>query len=203
MITSKLLTDAKLCSAEVAEKWVPFLDAACKKFEINTKDRVAGFLAQCAHESGHFKAVEENLNYGAEGLVKIFGKYFSAATAPSYARQPQKIANRVYANRMGNGDEASKDGYNYRGRGLIQLTGRDNYTRFAKAIDRPELIDLPELVAQPELAAMSAAWFWSSNGLNAIADKRDLITMTKRINGGTIGLEDRQALYNQTTKALA
>lgn len=203
MITAKLLTDTKLCAPDVAAKWAPHLEAACAKYEINTEERVAAFLAQCAHESGHFKAVEENLNYGAEGLMKTWPKRFDATTAAACARKPELIANRVYASRMGNGDVASGEGWKYRGRGLIQLTGKDNYNRFSQATGKPEILTQPELLAQPELAALSAAWFWSSNGLNAMADKGDMVAMTKRINGGTIGLADRQALYQQAMTALA
>ncbi len=203
MITEKMLTDAKLCTADLAAKWAPHLAAACKTYGIDTPARIAAFLAQCAHESGHFKAVEENLNYGAQGLMKTWPKRFDAATAAACARKPEMIANRVYASRMGNGDVASGEGWKYRGRGLIQLTGKENYTRFSKAIGKPEIVAKPELVAQPEMAALSAAWFWDANGLNALADKGDIVAMTKRINGGTIGLPDRQALYDKALTAMA
>lgn len=204
MITPELLVQSKLCDQGAAEKWSPHLGAAAQRFEINTAARVAGFLAQCAHESGNFRLVEENLNYSAEGLLKIFGKYFDQVRAAEYARQPQKIASRVYANRMGNGDEASGEGYKYRGRGLIQLTGKDNYRNFGASIGRTdEVLAAPELVAQPELAALSAAWFWGSHGLNALADAQDIIGMTKRINGGTIGLDDRKEKYAKISSVLA
>ena len=202
MITAKLLTDAKLCTEGVAEKWAPALAAAAEKFEIDSPERVVGWLAQCAHESGHFKFVEENLNYSADALQKIFNKYFTPAQAAIYARQPKKIANRVYANRMGNGSEGSNDGYNYRGRGLIQLTGKANYTAYASAVGNVEILNNPDLVSTPEHAAMSAAWFWAHNGLNKIADAKDIEKMTKVINGGTIGLEDRKHIYAQLTQVL-
>ncbi len=164
------------------------------KFQINTPLRLAHFLAQCGHESGGFKATSENLNYSAKGLMGIFKKYFpTEALANAYQRQPQKIANRVYANRMANGDEASGDGYKFRGRGYIQLTGKDNYTRFGNAIGE-NILSNPDVVSG-KYALLSAAWFWSNNGLNKLADggATDAVvtTITKRVNGGTIGLADR------------
>jgi putative chitinase len=185
-------------NAALAEALNKYLD----KYEINTKNRVAGFLAQCGHESVDFTVLKENLNYGAKGLVATFKKYFpDEATALKYERQPEKIANRVYANRMSNGDEASGDGYKYRGRGAIQLTGKDNYTRFSAAIGKT----IEETVAHLETvdgAIESACWFWKTNGLNAIADKDDIVAMTKKINGGTIGLEDRKAHYEKAKQVL-
>ena len=165
-----------------------------EKFGINTGLRLAHFLAQAGHESGGFKIVNENLNYSAKGLQGIFKKYFpSEAIALDYAKKPQKIANRVYSGRMGNGNEASGDGYKFRGRGYIQLTGRDNYTAFGKSIG-VAIEENPDLVAT-QYALASAAWFWSKNGLNKIADTGATdaaVTMiTKRVNGGTIGLADR------------
>jgi len=164
------------------------------KFGINTPLRVAHFLAQCGHESGGFRVTQENLNYSAKGLNGIFRKYFpTEAAAAAYARNPQKIANKVYANRMANGSEASGDGYKFRGRGYIQLTGRDNYTQFGKAIG-VDIPSNPDLVSS-KYALASAAWFWSKNGLNKLADNgaSDVVvtSITKRVNGGTIGLPDR------------
>ena len=164
------------------------------KFQINTPLRLAHFLAQCGHESAGFKATSENLNYSAKGLMGIFKKYFpTEALANAYQRNPQKIANKVYANRMLNGDEASGDGYKFRGRGYIQLTGRDNYTQFGKAIGE-DIPSNPDVVAS-KYPLLSAAWFWSKNGLNKLADggSTDAVvtTITKRVNGGTIGLADR------------
>jgi putative chitinase len=164
------------------------------KFQINTPLRVAHFLAQCGHESGGFRVTSENLNYSAKGLNGIFRKYFpTEASAAAYARQPQKIANKVYANRMANGNEASGDGFRFRGRGYIQLTGRDNYTQFGKAIG-VDIPSNPDLVAS-KYALASAAWFWSKNGLNRLADggATDAVvtSITRRVNGGTIGLADR------------
>ena len=161
--------------------------------EINSKLRKAHFLSQCAHESGNFTFLSENLNYSADGLLKIFPKYFDKALALSYARNPQKIANRVYANRMGNGDEKSGDGWKFKGRGYIQLTGKNNYVAFGKAINE-DIAANPDLVAT-KYPLLSAAWFWSSNSLNALADKgaddASVTAITKRVNGGTIGLPDR------------
>ena len=165
-------------------------------------NRAAGFVAQIAHESGGFNFVKENLNYGAAGLMNTFKKYFSdQATAKAYERQPEKIANRVYANRMGNGDEDSGDGYRFCGRGLIQLTGRNNYTKFASDLG----ISVEDTVAYletPAGAVSSAGWFWDQNNLNQYCDSNDFVTLTKRINGGTIGLEDRQQHYKLALQLL-
>ena len=164
------------------------------KFNINTPLRLAHFLAQCGHESGGFKVTQENLNYSAKGLMGIFKKYFpTQALAEAYQRQPQKIANKVYASRMDNGNEASGDGYKFRGRGYIQLTGRANYTAFGKAINE-DIVNNPDVVSG-KYALLSAAWFWSKNGLNTLADggasDQVVTSITKRVNGGTIGLPDR------------
>lgn len=163
------------------------------KFNITNNLRLAHFLAQCGHESGNFKAVSENLNYSADGLKKIFGKYFPGNLNESYARQPEKIASRVYASRMGNGDEASKEGFKFRGRGYIQLTGKANYTNFTKFIGE-DCVANPDLVATKYPLA-SAAFFFDSNKLWAICDKgaddATVTAVTKRVNGGTIGLADR------------
>ena len=172
------------------------LKAACTRFKLN-KNRAAHFFAQTAHESGNFKAFSENLNYGAKGLRSIFRKYFPTdALARAYERKPQKIANRVYANRMGNGDEASGEGWLYRGRGPLQLTGKNNYRAFGKYIGREqEILDNPDLVAT-ELGFESALWFFDANKLWSICDQgindAAILALTKRINGGTHGLEDRK-----------
>jgi len=164
------------------------------KFAINTPLRLAHFLSQCGHESGNFRVVKENLNYSAKGLRSIFKKYFTDdATALLYERKPEKIANLVYASRMGNGDKASGDGYKFRGRGYIQLTGKDNYTAFGKAIG-VDILANPDLVAT-KYPLLSAAWYWNSRKLNAVADQgaTDAVVTkaTKLVNGGTIGLDDR------------
>lgn len=173
------------------------LKAAASYFKLNN-NRAAHFFAQCAHESGNFKAFSENLNYGAKGLRGIFGKYFPTdAMAKAYERQPAKIANRVYANRMGNGDEASGEGFAYKGRGPLQLTGKDNYRAFGRYIGREqEVLDNPDLVAT-ELGFESALWFFDANKLWSICDQgindAAILQLTKRINGGTHGLDDRKA----------
>jgi putative chitinase len=163
------------------------------KFNCNTPLRLAHFLAQCGHESGNFRAVSENLNYSAKGLLGTFGKYFNSTTAAQYERKPELIASRVYASRMGNGDEASKEGWKFRGRGYIQLTGKSNYTSFTKFIGE-DCIANPDLVATKYPLA-SAAFFFNNNKLWSICDKgatdADVTAVTKRVNGGTIGLADR------------
>ena len=178
----------------VPDKVIEQIPEVMQKFGVNTPLRLAHFLAQCGHESGGFRLTQENLNYSAKGLMGIFKKYFpTEALANAYARKPEKIANRVYGGRMGNGPEASGEGYKFRGRGYIQLTGKQNYTAFDASV--PEsIVDNPDLVATKYPLA-SAAWFWSKNGLNAIADQgasTEVVTKaTKRVNGGTIGLADR------------
>jgi putative chitinase len=176
---------------------IPFIQS---NYKVNTLLRLSHFLAQCGHESANFRAVKENLNYSAEGLNKTFKKYFpTLESAKDYARQPERIASKVYANRMGNGNEASKDGFKYLGRGFIQLTGKANYLEFDKSVPE-DIMANPELVATKYPLA-SAAWFWNKNGLNEIADKgaTDAVvkSITKRVNGGTIGLEDRIQHFNE------
>jgi putative chitinase len=185
--------------------WHKALEQLFPDYEINTPQRMASFIAQCAHESAGFTALVENLNYRWQSLRKVFPKYFpDDAIAQDYASRPNKqeaIANRIYASRMGNGDEASGDGYRYRGRGLIQLTGRSNYTWFAASLEiTPE--EASEYLTTFEGAAQSACWFWESNKLNQWADKGDILTLTKRINGGTIGLDDRIKHYEHALHVL-
>ena len=166
------------------------------------KKRLAAFLAQTAHESGGFKFIKENLNYSADGLQKIFKKYFpTPELAADYARKPEKIANRVYANRMGNGDEASGDGWKFCGRGLIQLTGKFNYTKLSEDLEM-SIDETVKYLETTEGAVVSAGWFWNRNKLNDIVDKDDFVLLTKRINGGTIGLSDRQHHYELALKVL-
>ena len=173
------------------------------RYESTTIERVAAFLAQCGHESADFTVLKENLNYSAEGLTKVFPKRFPSLTvAQPYNRQPEKIANKIYADRMGNGPEASGEGYKFRGRGAIQLTGKENYSKFAASVDK----SLEEAVAYTETLAgaiESACWFWTTNKLNDIADKNDIVTLTKRINGGTIGLEDRKHHFENNLVTLS
>jgi putative chitinase len=177
-------------------QWCDALNKILPDYDITTPQRVAAFIAQAAHESGNFTALHENLNYRAVTLRKVFPKYFPTdEMAAQYAQQPEKIANRVYANRMGNGDEASGDGFRYCGRGLIQLTGHDNYQSFADSVSM-DVTQVPDYLQTFEGAVQSACWFWENNNLNQYADSGDILTMTKRINGGTIGLEDRQKHYN-------
>jgi putative chitinase len=183
--------------------WYTALEQLLPQYEINTPDRIAAFLAQCAHESGGFVFIKENLNYRWQSLRKVFPKYFPTdALAQQYEKKPEKIANRVYANRMGNGPEESGDGYKFCGRGLIQVTGRENYSWFAASLQiSPE--EASEYMETFEGAAQSACWFWESNNLNQWADKRDILTLTKRINGGTIGLEDRKKHYEHCLHILS
>jgi putative chitinase len=180
------------------DHWYEALSEILPEYEINTPQRVAAFIAQCAHESGGFRALKENLNYKAVTLRKIFPKYFpDDAIANRYAGLPNKqeaIANRVYASRMGNGDEASGDGFRYCGRGLIQLTGKDNYSWFAASLEIP-VEEAAEYLQTFEGAVQSACWFWETNNLNTQADSGDIKLMTQKINGGYIGLEDRIKHY--------
>jgi putative chitinase len=186
--------DINKLKGHVPDAVIAQIPSVMSTFKIDTALRLSHFLAQCGHESAGFKAVQENLNYGAKGLLGIFKKYFpTEAKALQYERKPEKIANLVYGSRMGNGDETSGDGYRFRGRGYIQLTGKNNYAAFGKAINE-NIAANPDLVAT-KYPLLSAAWFWSSNGLNTLADKgaddASVTAITKRVNGGTIGLPDR------------
>lgn len=177
-------------------------------FKINTPKRVCMYLAQTIFESNYLKATEENLNYSADGLLKTFPKYFNAETAKAYARNPQKIANKVYANRMGNGNEASGDGWKYRGRGYIMLTGRENYQKFSKYdLCTANVVNDPDSVGKVSkgydkyyLAQLASMWFWEKNKVNDAADFEDVQKATKIINGGTNGLSNRQLLYRRFAK---
>jgi len=186
-----------------AAAWADAALEILPKYEINTPNRIAGFFAQCGHESMNFTALSENLNYRAETLEKLFSKYFSKAgrNAVDYAKQPEKIANVIYASRMGNGDTASGDGYRFRGRGVIQLTGRDNYSAFALSI-KMTLPDVIEYVQTKKGALESACWYWNIRKLNIACDENDIVKMTKLVNGGTIGLEDRRKHYEQALAVL-
>jgi putative chitinase len=184
------------------EYWHNAICEICPGYEINTPKRLAAFIAQCAHESGGFKFLRENLNYRAESLMKTWPKHFPTLDiARQYERNPEKIANRAYANRMGNRDEASGDGWRYLGRGLIQLTGKENYQWFAASLEM-EVEDLPEYMMTFEGAVQSACFFWETNNLNQWADKGDIVMLTKKINGGTIGLPDRIKHYNHAIHLL-
>ena len=185
-----------------AEHWFEALCEVLPDYDINTPARLAAFLAQTAHESGGYRAIKENLNYKAESLCKVWPRYFpDMATAQRYAHNQQAIANRAYANRMGNGPEESGDGWKFCGRGLIQLTGKDNYTRYAQSLEI-SLDEASEHLTTFEGCVQSAAWFWEANNLNQYADSGDILTMTKRINGGTLGLADREKHYKHALHVL-
>ena len=176
-------------------QWYHALSMILPDYNIDTVPRVAAFVAQCAHESANFKFLKENLNYKAESLMRVWPSRFpNMDVARQYAMQPEKIANKVYSDRMGNGPESSGDGWRYAGKGLIQLTGKDNYTRFAESIETP-VEEIPDYLGTFEGAVQSACWFWEVNNLNQWADAGDILTLTKRINGGVIGLEDRKKHY--------
>lgn len=188
--------------SEALAAFVEPLNKVFEEFEINTPNRMAMFLAQIGHESGGLTHFHENLNYKADRLAQIFPKYFRNVDTSEYAHNPAKIANRVYADRMGNGSEDSGDGYKFRGRGAIQLTGRSNYIACGKDLE----VDLeanPDWLETPEGALKSAAWFWDQHDLNDCADDGDITKCTKKINGGTIGLEERTELYEEALKLFA
>lgn len=184
------------------DQWCDALNKILPDYSIDTPERVAAFLAQCGHESGGFTFLKENLNYRAESLVRTWPRHFPTMDiATQYARQPERIANRAYANRMGNSDESSGDGWRYAGKGLIQLTGRNNYAAFANSIGMP-LEEVPAYLETFDGAVQSACWFWDTNRLNQFADSGDIDTMTRRINGGLHGIDDRKARYNQALSVL-
>ena len=183
--------------------WYKALSDMLPEYDIDTPERVACFLGQCAHETGNFTLLKENLNYSADSLQKVFKKYFPTADlANQYARKPEKIGSRVYADRMGNGNEASGEGFKYRGRGLIQVTGKENYSTFAKSINMP-LEEVTEYLETFEGAVEGACWFWDKNNINPWADKLDHTKITKIINGGTNGLDDRIAKSNSALSVLS
>lgn len=207
-VTSSLI-QAIMPKCRAPDTWAPALDKACSQFQINTPQRLAAFLAQIAHESGELNRLEENLNYSAQRLTQVWPKRFpSLAVAQAYAGNPQKLANFVYANRIGNRDEGSGDGYRYRGRGLIQLTGRANYQAVGQAIGR-DLLSTPDDLLAADGASQSAAYFWKSHLLNELADMHagddeteDFKTISVKINGGVAGLPQRQAYWQTARKAL-
>jgi putative chitinase len=186
-----MVSSEQLARLHIGPQWVDALNATFQRFNILTPIQQASFIGQCGHECGQFKVLEENLNYRAETLMKLWSKRFpTLEIANQYARNPKKIANMVYSNRMGNRDEASGDGYRFRGRGCIQLTGHANYFHAGQACGQDFVME-PDLVATPQFAAMTAGWFWDTHRLNQFADARNYTLMTKKINGGTIGLDDR------------
>lgn len=198
MSYSDLITTQQLreCMPRCREPaiWASLLNEKLFTIGVVEPKKIAAFIAQTGHESMDYNVLEENLNYSADGLMRIFPKYFRNVSVNSYARQPSKIANRVYANRMGNGSEESGDGWRYRGRGVLQVTGYNNYRRCSEYIfgDSLHLIDDPDLLTEKEYALMSAIWYWDENNLK---DIEDFVTLTQRINGGTHGLSDREYRY--------
>jgi putative chitinase len=194
------MTYDQLDALGIDHKWLGPLEEAFAKYDISTLQRQAAFIGQCAHESGNFKTLQENLNYSAEGLMKTWPSRFpTKEIADQYARQPAKIAGKVYNGRLGNTSE--EDAAQYLGRGLIQLTGKENYANCGTALGI-DLIGNPTLLIEPKYAALSAGWFWNKKGLNALADASDYETMTKRINGGVIGLDDRKTKIAKAVAAL-
>jgi putative chitinase len=186
-----MVTSEHLKKMHIDPVWVDALNETFQRFDISTPARQASFIGQCGHECANFKVLEENLNYRAETLMKLWKSRFpTIEIANEYARNPKKIANKVYSSRMGNRDEASGDGYRFRGRGCIQLTGHANYFHAGQACGE-DFVMQPDLVATPKYAAMTAGWFWNTHKLNQFADRQDFTLMTKKINGGTIGLDDR------------
>ncbi|TXD83221.1 glycoside hydrolase family 19 protein [Subsaximicrobium wynnwilliamsii] len=190
--TTQMKTIIPKLNWEKAEPYIPYMTSVLPNFGIDTPLRKAHFLAQLAHESGGLKYATENLNYSAQALRSVFGKYFKTIEiAEAYARKPEKIANRVYADRMNNGNEASGDGWKYRGRGLIQLTGKDNYQNFAKD-HGVDCVNNPDLILDPEIALNAACWYWTKRNINRYADADDIHMVTKKVNGGNNGILDRQ-----------
>jgi putative chitinase len=194
------MLESQLLALGIEGKWFEPLQETFEKYQINTPKRQACFIGQCMHESGGFKFLKENLNYSAKALMATWPSRFpDMDMAEKFARQPEMIANKVYSGRMGNTEDG--EGAKFIGRGLIQLTGKDNYRAFGEAIGE-DLVSNPQLVEQPRYAALSAGWFWNKRGLNALADVMDVETMSRRINGGTIGITDRIAKINKVLDVL-
>jgi len=202
-ITQQQLLQILPNAGDQAGVFVSALNTAMDAYQIVTTQRVAAFLAQAGHESGQLRSEVENLNYGAQALVATWPSRFTPALAAQVARQPEQIANIVYASRMGNGDAASGDGWSYRGRGLIQITGRSNYLQCSLGLfDDERLLQQPELLERPQWAAESAAWFWEQQGLNELADADQFNSITRKINGGLNGLEDRLQIWARARAVL-
>jgi putative chitinase len=196
------MTSEQLAKLGINPDWLPWLQKTFERYSIDNTVRQSAFIGQCMHESANFKVLQENLNYSANGLKSVWGSRFPTdEIANKYARNPNMIANKVYANRMSNGDEESGDGWKYRGRGLIQCTGKDLYKTLSDALNI-DLISDPDLLTEMPYASMSAGWFWNKKGLNALADAQDYKEMTKRINGGFNGLDDRIAKINKALEVL-
>jgi len=197
-----MLSPEKLHALGIGIEWSEPLTTTFTAFGISDTKQQSAFIGQCAHESNHFKALQENLNYRPETLAKLFAHHFKdSEELQKYSHHPEMIANRIYQKRMGNRDEASGDGWRFHGRGLIQLTGHDNYYHCGQSIQK-DLVQNPDLVATPMYASLSAGWFWSTHGCNAFAEREDWVGLTKRINGGTIGLEDRISLTKHALSVL-
>ena len=197
-----MVNKEQLAKLHIGEQWVDALNETFARFDISTPARQASFIGQASHESGNFKTLEENLFYRAETLMRVWPKRFPTLEfAKQYEKNPKKIANSVYSNRMGNRDEASGDGHHFRGRGLFQLTGHSNYFHAGKALGEDFVMN-PDLVATPMYAALTAGFFWNTHKLNQYADSSDFVTMTKKINGGTIGLQDRINHINHALQVL-
>jgi putative chitinase len=203
-----MLNADQLAALHIGSEWVDPLNETFDRFGLRSVNQQAGFIGQCGHECNHFRSLEENLNYRAATLLKLFPRTpkrawgFTPEEAAAYERQPKKIANRIYGNRMGNRDEASGDGYRFRGRGCIQLTGSTNYYNAGQALGE-DFWASPDLVATPRYAALTAGWFWSTHNCNALSDAGDWTALTKKINGGTIGLEDRVKHIRQAIQVLS
>lgn len=206
-LTADKLQAAMGCTRATAALWAQPIDEACRRYEINTAARLCAFLAQIGHESASLSRLSENLNYSADGLRRVWPSRFDEATAQAYARKPEMIANKVYADRMGNGPESSGDGYKYRGRGPIQITGKANYEAMTDAVrakfnDAPDFVANPGALLDPKWGAATACAYWDNRRLNALADKGDFRGITLRINGGLIGMDDRLARYARAKRVL-
>jgi putative chitinase len=196
-----MLTKEILDKLKIPQRWLDPLNDTLEKYNINTKDRIASFVGQCQHESGNFRWLEENLNYSADALMRTWSSRFpTREIADQFARNPEKIANKVYGGRMGNTEDG--DGWKYRGRGIKQLTGKENYQRCGAGLG-VDIIDDPDLLLEPKYACLSAGWFWNKHNLNQLADQKDYTTMTRRINGGVFGLSDRINKINECLKLLS
>ena len=196
------MLESQLLALGIDGKWLEPLKETFEKYQIDTPKRLAAFIGQCMHESNNFKTLTENLNYSAQGLMATWPRRFpNMEFANQYHRQPEKIANYVYSNRMGNGSEASGDGWRYRGRGVKQLTGKENYERCGSGLG-VDLVGNPDLLLDPKYAALSAGWFWNKHNINQLADRGDIEMMTRRINGGLLGLDARRAAIRKAESVL-
>ncbi len=201
-LTKELLSELlPVAKADKIALYAPFVNEVIERYQLDTPLRIAHFIGQTAHESAYYNVIKENLNYSAEGLLKTFKKYFTPELATQYARQPSLIANRVYANRGGNGNEESGDGWKYSGKGILQITFKVNYELCGQELDQ-DFVSNPDDLLLPRNAVKSAGWYWSLHKLNKLADVNDILTLTKRINGGLNGLEERKLITNRALKIL-